>query len=285
MTSGGLHVWWCNQSRSWRREFAAGAVSASSDTTQLRFRRMVAEARPGDVVVHYRSSRGVVAVSRVETVPIACAARDPRAICVQGKGWAFATEYRLLTPPISLPLRRLNELRIPDGPLQRSFGKPRIRRAYFMPFSLRGLRVIVGAAPDRDWPEWVREALGSHERVRKAQMAAGPVRAIEGLVTEARILTRSRNRALRDRALAASKSVCGVCGRDFSALLDGNGVCALQVHHLKQLAVSDVPRVTGLRDLAVVCATCHSLIHADRQRAMPVSVLRRKLLKDRYVVR
>lgn len=48
---------------------------------------------------------------------------------------------------------------------------------------------------------------------------------------------------------------------------------ALQVHHKKQLALQDKPTVTTIHDLAVVCANCHSIIHADPKSAMPLEAL------------
>lgn len=113
-------------------------------------------------------------------------------------------------------------------------------------------------------------------RQKRDQLGAEPS-ALEGLRTETVIYSRGRNRRLRDRALFNSKGVCEACLVNYSAILDGKGVRALQVHHRKQLAASDRPRLTKLDDLAVVCATCHVLIHMDPSRAMRVEVLRRLL--------
>ena len=71
---------------------------------------------------------------------------------------------------------------------------------------------------------------------------------------------RGRSRQLRDLALENADGVCCVCDVDYSKVLDGNGVRVLQVHHRKQLAASDAPRLTSLKDLAVVCANCHLLV-------------------------
>jgi hypothetical protein len=61
------------------------------------------------------------------------------------------------------------------------------------------------------------------------------------------------------------------------AMVDALGVRVLQVHHRKQLAVVDRPRVNRLADLPVVCANCHVLIHADPRRAMRHEDLGRRL--------
>ena len=52
------------------------------------------------------------------------------------------------------------------------------------------------------------------------------------------------------------------------------------MHHRRQIAASKVPRVTSVDDLAVVCATCHALIHANPRQATPVEGLREMLLAE-----
>lgn len=103
--------------------------------------------------------------------------------------------------------------------------------------------------------------------------------AIEGLLTETKTLRRGRNRQLRQRALEKANGVCCVCDVDYKELLNGKGIRVLQVHHRKQLAASDTPRVTRLSDLAVVCANCHSLIHMNPRKALKVEKLRTMLGK------
>lgn len=51
----------------------------------------------------------------------------------------------------------------------------------------------------------------------------------------------------------------------------------MQVHHKKQISFRDKPTLAKLSDLAVVCANCHMLIHADPMRALPLQALRRLL--------
>ncbi len=104
---------------------------------------------------------------------------------------------------------------------------------------------------------------------------------LEALVRESRIMLRTRNRALRDEALRRSSGVCEGCGTDYSTILAGRGTCVLQVHHRNQLALNAVPVVTRLEDLAVVCANCHALIHADARHVVAVQELRSLLVKGR----
>ncbi len=103
--------------------------------------------------------------------------------------------------------------------------------------------------------------------------------AIEGLRTEAVSYVRGRSRQLRDAALEEADGVCAVCETDYKQLLNGKGVRVLQVHHRKQLAATDSPRVTRLSDLAVVCANCHMLIHMDLKKALSIKQLKEMLGK------
>lgn len=97
---------------------------------------------------------------------------------------------------------------------------------------------------------------------------------VEGIARESVVLSRSRSSALRREALRISGGVCACCGVDFSQLLNGRGLRALQVHHTKQLALRETPEATSLNDLAVVCANCHAIIHTDPKVAMKVEELR-----------
>lgn len=104
--------------------------------------------------------------------------------------------------------------------------------------------------------------------------------AIEGLRTETITYVKGRSRQLRDLALRNSEGTCCVCDIDYRKVLNGKGVRVLQVHHRKQLAASDAPRVTSLKDLAVVCANCHMLIHMDPKHALNVEEVSKMLAKS-----
>ncbi len=110
--------------------------------------------------------------------------------------------------------------------------------------------------------------------------AASPHEAMEGLTHEATVLTRGRNGALRKAALSNAKGTCEVCEVVFSKLLGGLGARVLHVHHRHQLALRNIPSVTRLADLAVVCANCHALIHIDAKQALPVEQLRALLATE-----
>jgi hypothetical protein len=106
-----------------------------------------------------------------------------------------------------------------------------------------------------------------------AVSAASVLQAIEGQLREVRSLLRSRSSSLREAALAASGGVCAACRIDFSRVLSGLGLRVLQVHHKNQLSSHAEPAATKLDDLAVLCANCHSMVHANAETPLPVEQL------------
>lgn len=95
----------------------------------------------------------------------------------------------------------------------------------------------------------------------------------EGIVKEQRVYRHSRSRSLRDKALSMSDGLCACCEIPYSQLLGGRGSRVLQVHHKLQLSLRERPKLTDLNDLAVVCANCHMLIHADANAALKVEAV------------
>lgn len=100
-------------------------------------------------------------------------------------------------------------------------------------------------------------------------------RAVEGILTESR--SRSRNAGLRLAALQRAGGVCEGCGVNFARKHGGLGKHCLVVHHKKQLKDTDQPRETKLSDLAVVCANCHMMIHVNREKALTLSQLKKRM--------
>lgn len=280
-----MKIWWCNQRRGWTAEYNAGVVCSSADADQLKYRKLVGEARKGDVVLHYRRPHGIAAVSKVSKDAIECPRGSKQRICLYGEGWSFRTDYHLLTPPIPMDavIAELLALQMPDGPVQGLHdGRARVRQAYFMRITPDALQVVVRAGRDRDWPVWVHNVLRIQKR-RRSESEAVDITAVEGFAKEIRTMARGRNSRLRDLALEKSGGVCEVCERDFSRILGGAGTRALHVHHNKQLALFSAPRVTSISELSVVCATCHALIHSSPKHAMSVSQLQRKLRKEDFL--
>jgi hypothetical protein len=125
------------------------------------------------------------------------------------------------------------------------------------------------------------------EDVKRVEQAAAACFAdesdLEGMKTESAQFKSKRSRRLRELAFNAAHGICCVCGRDYSKLLGGRGVRVLQVHHRDQLSARDAPSMTKLRDLAVVCANCHLLLHLDPKNALRVEKLREMLEADGFL--
>jgi 5-methylcytosine-specific restriction protein A len=130
------------------------------------------------------------------------------------------------------------------------------------------IREDIARALEREWARF---------RPQRAVRPPLEFATFEGLRREQTLYRYGRNRRLRDLALERADGVCATCEEDYSSKLDGIGVRVLQVHHKKQLAVLDRPRLNTVNDLAVLCANCHALIHVDPKRAMTVGELRRRL--------
>jgi len=145
-------VWWCNQGQCWSGEREAGAVCSSADAKKITYRETVGDVRSGDIIVHY-VKKHIVAISRAREDGRRCLV-PPTRTHYYGEGWTFATEYVDLASPI--PRDQVNDaiyaLSIHGGPIMKNGW---VRHAYFMPFSVTGLRVIREASHE-EWPAWAR---------------------------------------------------------------------------------------------------------------------------------
>lgn len=91
-----------------------------------------------------------------------------------------------------------------------------------------------------------------------------------------------RDARLRAQAIQLHGTQCAVCDFDFGAVYGawGHGFC--EVHHLAPLAEGGEERTTNpLRDLAVLCANCHRMIHRKRGTTLTVEELRLKMATGR----
>jgi hypothetical protein len=94
--------------------------------------------------------------------------------------------------------------------------------------------------------------------------------AFEGASRWAFVLHRKRESRLRAAKIAETIAAspdhrlhCEVpgCGFDFEHIYGENGRGYAEVHHLQPLSNNEGLELTTLRDLAVVCANCHRMIH------------------------
>jgi hypothetical protein len=95
-----IQVWWCNQSRCWKGESEAGVVCSSREgVKRLKFRKTVGEVEQADIIVHYRTQKGIFAISRALEN-----GREERRLpdlggYRYGSGWRFPAEYFILPHP------------------------------------------------------------------------------------------------------------------------------------------------------------------------------------------
>jgi len=103
------------------------------------------------------------------------------------------------------------------------------------------------------------------------------VKALENLRLEATVLSRSRNRGLRDAVITASAGVCAACGTDYSAVEPARWSSVLQAHHKRPLHEFDGPVENTTTDLVALCPTCHVLAHLGRGAPRSASAVRQLL--------
>lgn len=157
---------------------------------------------------------------------------------------------------------------------------------YWLTSPMRELeRPVPGAdvAAATGWPTPARKCIVPSDvastvwRAARGRPLIQVERAMEGATTEAR--SKYRNPKLRQSALQLANGTCAACGTDFRKFAGDLGRHCLVVHHKKQLKDSEQPRETKVSELAVVCANCHMMIHANPSKALKISQLRRRLTK------
>jgi len=126
----------------------------------------------------------------------------------------------------------------------------------------------------KDAADAIKKCVGRFDPEKNDASGSRTLTAMEGVVREQIVYRRSRSAPLRQAALKLSDGVCACCENNFGELLGGRGARVLQVHHKDQLSLRAHPKATKVDDLAVVCANCHMLIHADPETALPVGAIR-----------
>jgi 5-methylcytosine-specific restriction protein A len=88
---------------------------------------------------------------------------------------------------------------------------------------------------------------------------------------EGRLVARMHIRRERDASLVAKKKAkalketgkldCEACGFDFSRVYGERGAGYMECHHRTPLSELTPGAKTKMRDLALICANCHRIIH------------------------
>jgi hypothetical protein len=161
----------------------------------------------------------------------------------------------------------------PEGVLPRAKLMGSILSHALLNSRIDGVTVPLEYSEKLEW-EWRKHL---KRPINTSRLVINGISAWEGEPTEYRCYRRKRDQQLRRSALDGSKDVCAVCNVDYSKVLDGKGVRALQAHHKKQLSQMDAPRLNTVADLAIVCANCHAFIHMDPKKSLTIAMLRSKL--------
>lgn len=111
----------------------------------------------------------------------------------------------------------------------------------------------------------IRELVASKSKALPPEADEEEIIAPEGRLLYRRHRTRERDKALRRRKIDAALRVgkglsCEVCDFNFEEIYGLLGRGFMECHHVVPLHISG-ETITRLRDLALICSNCHSMIH------------------------
>ena len=101
---------------------------------------------------------------------------------------------------------------------------------------------------------------------------------------EALRLSRSYERSSRNRAIAVRVhgTTCVACGFNFGAFYGAEHARSyIEIHHLDPLAQRGARVIDPLIDLRPLCANCHSMVHRNPARVLPIEELRALIQRER----
>lgn len=123
----------------------------------------------------------------------------------------------------------------------------------------------------------------SEERLKRLELAAKETHKIiklseaqEGELFRREASFRKRNRALIESKKAISDGRCEACNFSFRANYLSLHKDCLIAHHLKPLSLGKQVKITTIKDIALICPNCHSVIHTQNP-PIPLSVLKKQL--------
>lgn len=129
------------------------------------------------------------------------------------------------------------------------------------PDRMLALASLIRGRPDLAIPEIDDDSTTTFDE----EVGEGLTAAIEGRVARRLVTTRERDPKLRAAKLRAVRAAgraiaCEVCDFDFGTSYGSHGDGYIQVHHVLPLHVSGEVK-TELKDLVLLCANCHVMIH------------------------
>jgi hypothetical protein len=104
---------------------------------------------------------------------------------------------------------------------------------------------------------------------------------VEGGIREVTTELLKRNPVLRAKAIAKYGNTCQVCGFNFGDFYGGLGAGYIEVHHLRPLSRRRTKQATTIKDLAIVCANCHRILHRNGKVPITLDELRKAIRSAR----
>jgi predicted HNH restriction endonuclease len=99
----------------------------------------------------------------------------------------------------------------------------------------------------------------------------------EGGVNEIFREHQKRNPKLRKAAIREYGYSCVICGFNFEEVYGNLGRGFVEVHHLELLSAIKNERILTAKDVAVVCANCHRVLHRNGKQPMAIEILQKKV--------
>lgn len=93
-------------------------------------------------------------------------------------------------------------------------------------------------------------------------------------------LKKSRGPKIRKKLLSKTTDFrCAICGSDFKNTYGNLNKAVFEIHHL--IPISEGKRETTSKDVILVCANCHRVLHSSGKKPISMNELRDQI-KQRY---
>jgi len=135
----------------------------------------------------------------------------------------------------------------------------------------------------------IRVSLGNQQRFTVRELTSSDVKsidsklettrqgaALEGQTYKRESVFRRRNTALIQAKKVNSDYRCEVCGFNFEETYGGIGHEYIIAHHIEPVSVRKRPSMTTLKEISLLCANCHAMVHTVDP-PLPLQKLKRKL--------
>jgi hypothetical protein len=105
---------------------------------------------------------------------------------------------------------------------------------------------------------------------------------LEGHLKKALVNRYERDPRLRLEAIRLHGVECSGCGFNFEDVYGRHGRDYIHVHHVKPLSMYGGGRLVNVKkDMAVVCANCHAMIHKDPNAPLSIAALKKLVQEHR----